>query len=92
MTVANSRQFVQQSFCLFQIRRVEAFGEPAVDWGEQTPSFPSSLGSRANFRSAARFVSMVDRTSEGQNSLRNCKILESCLLNLVASNALTTAP
>src|SRR5215469_13860325 len=37
-------------------------------------------------------VRKEDRTSEGQNSLRNCKILESCLLNLVASNALTTAP
>jgi hypothetical protein len=30
-----SCQFVQQRLSLFQIERVEAFGEPAVDWSEK---------------------------------------------------------
>jgi hypothetical protein len=29
-------QLIQQLFRLFQIERVEAFGEPAVDWSEKT--------------------------------------------------------
>src|SRR6516165_6819346 len=31
----DSRQFVQQRLCLFEIRHIEAFGEPAVDGCEQ---------------------------------------------------------
>jgi hypothetical protein len=30
-----SRQFIEQSLGLFQVERVEAFGEPAVDRGEK---------------------------------------------------------
>ena len=33
------RQLVEQRLCLFQIRRVEALGEPAVDGGEQVAGF-----------------------------------------------------
>jgi hypothetical protein len=35
MPVAGSRQFVEQRLCLFEIGRVEAFGEPGVDGGEK---------------------------------------------------------
>ena len=31
----SSAQFLEQGLCLFQIKRVEAFGEPAVDRSEQ---------------------------------------------------------
>jgi hypothetical protein len=34
-TLSNS-QFLQQRLSLFQIERIEAFGEPAVDRGEKT--------------------------------------------------------
>jgi hypothetical protein len=30
------RELLQQRLCLLQIERVEAFGEPPVDWGEKT--------------------------------------------------------
>ena len=31
MLITSSSQLVEQRFCLFEIGRVEAFGEPAVD-------------------------------------------------------------
>jgi hypothetical protein len=31
----SSCQLVEQRLCLFQIERVEAFAEPAVDWSEK---------------------------------------------------------
>ena len=34
----SSAQFLEQGLCLFQIKRVEAFGEPAVDRSEQIAS------------------------------------------------------
>ena len=38
-------QLVEQSLGVFQIERVEAFGEPAVDWSEQFASLlPLALG------------------------------------------------
>jgi hypothetical protein len=39
MPVAGSRQFVEQRLCLFEIGRVEAFGEPAVDRREEVSGF-----------------------------------------------------
>ena len=37
--LAGSHQFVEQRFCLFEIGRVEAFGEPAVDGAEKITRF-----------------------------------------------------
>ena len=34
MSPAGSRQLVEQRLCLIEVRRVEAFGKPAVDRGE----------------------------------------------------------
>jgi len=39
MPVAGSRQFAEQRLGLFQIGRVEAFGEPAIDWREKVAGF-----------------------------------------------------
>ena len=39
MISAGSRQFVEQRLCLFEIGRVEAFGEPAVDRREEIAGF-----------------------------------------------------
>jgi len=35
---AASRQFIEECPCVFQDRRVETFGEPALDWCEEVPS------------------------------------------------------
>jgi hypothetical protein len=37
--IGNSCQFVEQRLCLFEIGRVEAFGEPAVDRREKLAGF-----------------------------------------------------
>ena len=34
-----SRQLIEQRLCLLQVQRVEAFGEPAVDRGEEVAGF-----------------------------------------------------
>src|ERR1700731_1158037 len=39
MLTTGSRQFVEQRLCVFQIGGVEAFGEPAVDRGEEVAGF-----------------------------------------------------
>src|SRR5262245_46378417 len=33
--LGSCRQLVEQRLCLFQIERIEAFSEPAVDWSQQ---------------------------------------------------------
>jgi len=37
--LSNSRQVVEQRLCLFEVPCVEAFGEPAVNWGEEIAGF-----------------------------------------------------
>jgi hypothetical protein len=39
MLITSSSQFVEQRFCLFEIGRAEAFGEPAIDRREQVARF-----------------------------------------------------
>jgi len=55
-------EFVEQRFCLFEIRGVEAFGEPAEDGGEQGVGFgvaslvaaePGELATARNSQSLA---------------------------------------
>ena len=46
-------QFVEQRLCLFEIGRVEAFGEPAIDRGEEVAGFGGRSWSR---RSRARLA------------------------------------
>ena len=41
--IASDGQVLEQPFCLFQIDRVEAFGEPAVDRSNEIAS-PRDLG------------------------------------------------
>ena len=65
MPVAGSRECVEQRLCVFEIGRVEAFGEPAVKGREQVTRFdasplfapqPCSSGSQPQFEKPGTFA------------------------------------
>ena len=53
---------------------------------------PARFRSRVSFRSLSRFASVIDRSLQKQNTLKNRKTLESSSRDLVVRNILSTAP
>ena len=39
MLITSSSQLVEHRLCVFEIGRVEAFGEPAIDWRQEVAGF-----------------------------------------------------